>query len=161
MKKLYFLFVAVLFMITTLESQAQLTGCWEQETAWATCGGGYNTGSNWQLYLVATDPSLYLLNGSLPLIAGQNSIMGRVDTYQEYIGGPVTLTFFINEGWKMDINQGENVKIDTFDEMVIKLIPGKFEYKYSETENYFVISGIPTAKYYAIHLDVLRPVDCH
>ena len=87
-------------------------------------------------------------------------LMGYVDFFQGYVGGPVTLTFNLYEGWMMDPSETENVKIETLNAMVNKLIPGKFAVKSYQTGNTFVIDGLPSAKFYAIHLDVLRVVPC-
>jgi hypothetical protein len=157
MKKNYLLMaISALLMFIVLPSRAQFAGCWERETAWGSCTGE-TTGQNWQTYVT---PSSTLISGSASLVAGQNYNMGTVVAYQEFIGGPVTLTFYINEGWMMDLDEEENVKIDAFDVMVRKLIPGKFAIKSYQAENYFVITGIPSGSYFAIHLDVLRQVDC-
>ena len=162
MKRHYLLpFIAVLFMITAAETQAQLIGCFEPETAWATCTYG-ETGQNWQVY-VKTDanPEYEIISGGAVLLGGK-MLMGYISFYQEYVGGPVTLTFDIYDGWMMDLREIENVKIDTYSsgELPKKFIPGKFAFKSYQTDNNFIIDGLPSAKYYAIHLDVLRQVPC-
>lgn len=143
-------------------------GCYEDETAWGT-GTRYVTRGNWATYTTYNGGAM-----TVNLLAGQTMLAGVVD-FSAPVGGIVTISIFLNEGWRFALNPvGEidgtpifdnNIKVQhyTVKPQAKNPAPGLFQWKtVAESDQFGEIDvpAVPAGKYYGVHVDVEREVDC-
>lgn len=122
----------------------------KDETAWS-YGEGF--GSNWAMYTEVNGE-----DKTVDLIAGQHYKIGEVSFEHVQVDGEdkVTITITFIEGAGLQ-DVSEPVKIQGYDDTPTgSSSPGQFQtYKGNDTE-----VTVEEYKYYAIHLDAYRPLDC-
>lgn len=133
--------------------------CYEDETAWA-AGSRFVTKGNWATYTAYSGTEK-----TVTLYAGQTMVAGTVE-FSNAIGGYVTVTISLNEGWKFNdlVAETENIHIMPYmgTPAAVNPAPGKFTYKFIGDGTYFSES-IPyssAVKFFGIHTAVLREVEC-
>jgi hypothetical protein len=126
--------------------------CYEysEETAWSN-GDRYVTRGNWAMYTEYAE-------GSVSIYAGQHHLAGTA-TFSAVEDGMVTITIALADGWSLQDNGDNNVKIQGYaDAPTGTPSPGRFTtYKGNDLE-----VTVPAAAFYGIHLDVrtLVEVEC-
>jgi hypothetical protein len=127
--------------------------CWEGETAWA-AGSRYVSRGNWATYTSYSGSAK-----TVTLYAGQTMVAGTVH-FSAPSGGNVTITICLNDGWRFDPDEPENVKIQDYATAPSgNPSPGLFAYKGYGTDDCFDIT-VPRNNFYGVHVDVERQVDC-
>lgn len=118
---------------------------WMGESAWAD-GIRYVDQGNWATY------TPYVADSTVTLFAGQTMDAGTVH-FSEAVGGYVTITITLNEGWRFE-DVDENVKIQDYaDAPSGNPSPGLFDSKDYAIESPFSID-VPENSFYGVHLDV-------
>ncbi|MEM2097952.1 MAG: hypothetical protein QXI70_07335 [Methanothrix sp.] len=134
--------------------------CWTGETAWA-AGTRYVEKGNWATYTPYTPGS----TKTVTLYAGKTMNAGTV-TIEPIDECTVTITITLNEGWRFDPDEDENVHIQGYVSMppAENPAPGQFAVKKFADESPFSIEVDATAdegcttpyNYYGIHVAVER-----
>jgi len=118
---------------------------WIGESAWAE-GIRYVDQGNWATY------TPYVTDSTVTLFAGQTMDAGTVH-FSEAVGGYVTITITLNEGWRFE-DVDDNVKIQNYaDAPSGNPSPGLFDSKDYATESPFSID-VPANNFYGVHVDV-------
>ncbi|TVR40701.1 MAG: hypothetical protein EA392_03175 [Cryomorphaceae bacterium] len=123
--------------------------CYQDETAWAD-GPRYRPKGNWATYTPYEA-------GDVILYAGQHHNAGTVNL-SEVMGGMVTITITLNEGFMLNTEKSESVKIQGYMNTPPSNnpAPGLFN-TYKGDQLMVTVSAF---NFYGIHLDLLREVDC-
>jgi hypothetical protein len=126
--------------------------CWQDETAWAD-GTRYTNRGNWATY------TPYVAGSSVTLYAGQTMEAGTV-AFGPVVDGMVEITITLNEGWRFNPEEDENVKIQDYAFAPSgNPNPGGFAHKAFADASPFTIS-VPANSFYGVHVDVEFRVAC-
>lgn len=125
--------------------------CWKDETAWA-AGTRYVRRGNWATYTPYGGEEK-----TVTLYAGQTMEAGTVK-FSAPNNGNVTITITLNEGWRLDPDEKEPVKVQGYNSTPppVNPSPGLFTtYKGSALS-----FTVPQFSFYGVHVDVEREVPC-
>lgn len=126
--------------------------CYDNETAWA-FGERYISKGNWATYVT------YSPNSVAILYAGKFTNVGTAHFSEADSDGNVKITINLTNGWMLDERNSytEPIKVQGYDTAPSgNPSPGSFtSYKGTEFEFF-----VPKAKYYGVHLDVIKTIKC-
>jgi hypothetical protein len=138
--------------IVCLDRTVTATGCHKGETAWSD-GFRYSAQGNWATVTAFAGAGSYI---EVPLLAGQTYLAGNV-RIEDIGGGEVKITITLASGYLLS-GGVDAVKVQPYytdGQPTGNPVPGQFEYKTDQLELI-----VPLAKWYGIHVDVLRPIEC-
>ncbi|SNS41287.1 hypothetical protein SAMN06295967_10939 [Belliella buryatensis] len=125
--------------------------CYKDETAWS-FGTRFNERGNWAMY------TAYESGKEVALIAGQHYEIGTV-SFGAVVDGEVEITISLNaDGAFQDV--ASNVKIQGYDKAPSgNPAPGRFAFHGDASGSTFTAT-VPAAKFYGVHVDAARVVEC-
>jgi hypothetical protein len=128
--------------------------CWKDETAWAD-GSRYSpTKGQWATYTAYSGEE-----NTVTLFAGKTYEAGTV-TFSDPVGGKVTITVTLNEGFQFAGDTDESLKIQGYAAAPSgNPAVGQFADK-KDCEDSPCSIDVDDALFYGVHVDVERAVDC-